>query len=172
MALMGPLFSVKDSMMAMYIPSNARESDSNLRKCHHNMNYNKELLWRGLSKNPTMISLIFYNIDRSANLVSRLTYSSLIVINPSCQAKLDSLADENEIIVPSNLQSQQMVDCNLNIDQFDFDWKLSKSGNRRAKNSWISALNEYKQWEGGYQRPKEMGIMSETERQGNFNPNS
>ena len=163
--------SVKDCMLSLYIPGDVKEDSSNILKCHHSMNYPKQLQWQALGKRPACISLVFYNVGIDGYLTSRLVQSCIVMINPKVQSKIDELKSENEIII-NNQISQMLLPHQLNQQQFDLSWSLRKTKKRKEMNNWKTALSEIKQWEQSYQRPPDLKCMAEQERQGYFNPNS
>ena len=155
----GPTFSVKNSMISLYIPGNVSENNSNLHKCYQIMNYDKIAYWRSLSKKPCIMSLVFYCCSCDAILQSRCVQSCVIAINPMKQALLNAV---------HNQQSATKVECQFATEQFDFEWTLLKSKQKQQQNHWKTVLSEMKKWEARYERPKDLALLSEQERKGNF----
>lgn len=168
-AIGGVLFSVKNSMVALYIPGNVTENNSNLHKCYQLMNYNKIDYWRALSKNPCILSLVFYCADEDSNIHSRMVHSCVVSIKPSKQVMLNTYQADNRFILSTNPKSPIESDCKFAQEQFDFEWSLSKSASKQKSNQWRSALKELIEWENLYERPKDLAVLSDTERKGHFN---
>lgn len=167
-AIAGELFSVKNSMVSLYIPGNVTENNSNLHKCYQLMNYNKIEFWRSLSKNPCIMSLVFYCVDNEQILESRLVHSCVVLIKPTRQVYLDGIYADNKTILKPNIESEKKTECQFALDQFDYEWKLAKSMTKQAANHWRQALQEIQEWENQYNRPKDLMVLSEIERKGHF----
>ena len=168
-AIGGAKFSVKNSMIALYIPGNVTENNSNLYKCYQLMNYNKIEYWRTLSKNPCIISIVFYSVDDEKLLESRLVHSCVVCVKPSKQAMLNSYKSDNSYIIQPNIHSQLRLESKFVMDQFDFEWKLNKSPQKQKSNHRRNALAELNLWEKNYTRPTDLKVLSDIERQGSFN---
>lgn len=165
----GPSFSVKNSMISLYIPGNVSENNSNLHKCYQIMNYDKIIYWRSLSKRPCIISFVLYSCRNDTIIQSRLVQSCVIAINPNKQAFLDAVLDDNKRLIQPNKQSEENVDYKFDASQFDFEWSLLKSKQKQEANHWRTVLSKFKVWEASYQRPKDLRLLSDQERKGNFN---
>ena len=166
----GPTFSVKHSMISLYIPGNVSENNSNLHKCYQIMNYDKIAYWRSLSKKPCIMSLVLYCCSCDTILQSRCVQSCVIVINPNKQGLLNIVHDENKRLMPAKQQSAKKVEAQFATKQFDFQWTLLKSKQKQQENHWRTVLSEMKKWEESYERPKDLSLLSDQERKGNFDP--
>ena len=163
--------SVKDCMISLYIPGDVKEDATNILKCHHSMNYPKQLHWQALSKRPASITVVFYNVSADGSLNSRLVQSCIVMINAKLQLKVNELKTENQILLQNEF-SPLLKPYQLNLQQFDKSWHLNKSKKRQQLNNLKTALIAIKSWEAQYNRPSDLMCITEHERRGNFDPNS
>ena len=96
----------------------------------------------------------------------------MVLINAKLQFHINDLKSENSIIIRNQISDGDDKPYVLDNEQFDHSWSLSKSRIKRQNNNWSTALDEIKEWEKKYQRPRDLACMCEQERQGHFNPNS
>ena len=174
-ALVSALLSAKQSMVAMYIPGDARENSQNMIKCHQLMQYPKQQTWSALSKRPACASIMLYNVSTNGCLNSRFVKSCIVMINPTKQSQLNELVADNAIIVHNNdMQVENKHDDHSIIDlkSFDKTWSLSKSASKQFNSNWRQALQEMKVWENNYDRPSDLICISEVERKFHWDANS
>ena len=166
-ALVWKTLSVKDCMISLYIPGDVKENATNILKCHHLMNYPKQRHWQSLSKRPSCVTLVLYNVSDDGTLMSRYVQSCIVMINSKHQLQINELKSANDTIVRQRI-SQLLKPEHINHDQFDYSWSLNKTKKKRKHNNWQTALSELKAWEHTYKRPSDLKCMCETERLGDF----
>ena len=174
-ALIGATLSAKDSMISLYIPGNACESSSNIIKCHRKMNYPKGQIWQSMSKRPALVSIMMFNVSPRGVLNSRMVKTCLCMISPSKQSKLNEINAENQNIILNNPNmhvNNNYSQCSIDLSKFDNSWKLNKSQQKQILGNWQTGLIEIKNFDANYDRPADLKWMTETERQGNFDPTS
>lgn len=167
LTIIGPTLSAAQSLPCLYIPdTDLSENGPNLMKSYQHLDYNKMALWKSLSKKPCLVGFVLYHLDLNNCIESRLVRMCVVNINPTKQSLVNSLDDVIE-------QDQLMVqNLKFDKDQFDTEWTLQKSKTRIKSSCWSKALDELKTWECKYDRPNDIGCMSETERQGFFDSQS
>ena len=166
--LIRPVNSNTDSMISLYIPGSATESGSNIMKCHQNMNYDKRKVWQSLSKRSAMVSNVFYHVDETGVLDSRIVKSCHVLIHPEKQAVINGHVDVNV----HNILQPNYHTVDLDEKQFDKEWQLAKSKKKQSNGGWQVALEQIKQFDAKYRRPSNLQCMSESERHGVFDQQS
>ena len=136
-------------------------------KCYQNLDYNKMELWKSLSKKPCLVGFVLYHTDLKNCIDSRLSRMCVVNINPNKQCLVNQLMEMEEDDISMVQQKLQ-----LNKEQFETEWNLPKSKNNMKLSCWSNALAELKEWEDKYNRPDDIGCMSETERKGFFHSQS
>ena len=178
----GDKFSVTNSMCNLYVPGQMQESPENIARIRHYIKehfYDKSRVWEGLSIEPVVVSVVLYSVDEKRELNSRFVHSCVVFLHPEAQQSLDideAKVEENAAMQP---RPEWEVDRSIFVTEaehmaHEIELKCRRRGGREAipvsdwKCGWEIALDDLTDFEAKYERPRDLGYMSEKQRHGDF----